>query len=61
MPAEGTFALMRASLDWQEFEDFYVKAMAGGTLFEQTASAPVQRRQIATWVSKPALGQPLSW
>ena len=40
VPAEGTVALLRSSADWQEFDDFYAKAMAGGTLFEQTASVP---------------------
>ena len=39
---------MRSSKDWQEFDDFYAKAMAGGTLFEQTASAPAQTRESAT-------------
>ena len=33
----GTFKLLRSSRDWVEFEDFYGKALAGGTLFEQTA------------------------
>jgi 5-methyltetrahydropteroyltriglutamate--homocysteine methyltransferase len=30
------------SVDWKEFEDFYQKALEGGTLFEQTRSAPNQ-------------------
>jgi 5-methyltetrahydropteroyltriglutamate--homocysteine methyltransferase len=49
MPAEGTLKLLRSSQDWVEFEDFYVKAMAGGTLFEQTASAPVQTSRVVDW------------
>jgi 5-methyltetrahydropteroyltriglutamate--homocysteine methyltransferase len=52
VPAEGTLALLRASKDWQEFDDFYAKAMAGGTLFEQTASAPVQTSRIRDWVCR---------
>ena len=52
MPAEGTIALLRSSQDWQEFDDFYAKAMAGGTLFEQTASAPVQTGRIRDWICR---------
>jgi 5-methyltetrahydropteroyltriglutamate--homocysteine methyltransferase len=52
VPAEGTFALLRSSKDWQEFDDFYAKAMAGGTLFEQTASAPVQTARVRDWVCR---------
>jgi len=52
VPAEGTLALLRSSRDWQEFDDFYAKAMAGGTLFEQTASAPVQTAAIRDWVCR---------
>ena len=52
VPAEGTLALLRSSQDWQEFDDFYAKAMAGGTLFEQTASAPVQTAAIRDWVCR---------
>jgi 5-methyltetrahydropteroyltriglutamate--homocysteine methyltransferase len=51
-PAEGTAALLRSSADWTEFEDFYAKALAGGTLFEQTASAPVQTSGIRDWVCR---------
>ncbi len=51
-PAEGTFALLHSSRDWQEFDDFYAKAMAGGTLFEQTASAPVQTARIRDWICR---------
>jgi 5-methyltetrahydropteroyltriglutamate--homocysteine methyltransferase len=51
-PAEGTIALLRSSEDWKEFDDFYAKAMAGGTLFEQTASAPVQTSRIRDWVCR---------
>jgi 5-methyltetrahydropteroyltriglutamate--homocysteine methyltransferase len=52
VPAEGTMQLLRSSQDWQEFDDFYSKAMAGGTLFEQTASAPVQTSRIRDWVCR---------
>ncbi len=45
----GTFKLLRSSRDWVEFEDFYGKALAGGTLFEQTASAPVQTGRVVDW------------
>ena len=34
--------LTTSSLDWQEFADFYNAALANGTLFEQTATAPAQ-------------------
>ena len=43
-PAENTRALLLQSRDWQEFDDFYAAAMAGGTLFEQTRAAPSQMR-----------------
>lgn len=49
-PGVGTIELLRSSDDWREFDDFYAKAMAGGTLFEQTASAPVQTSRIRDWV-----------
>src|SRR5262245_49274206 len=52
VPAAGTAALLRASKDWQEFDDFYDKALAGGTLFEQTASAPTQTSGIRDWVCR---------
>jgi len=52
VPAEGTAALLRSSADWQEFEDFYAKALAGGTLFEQTASAPTQTSALRDWVCR---------
>jgi 5-methyltetrahydropteroyltriglutamate--homocysteine methyltransferase len=52
VPATGTAALLRASKDWQEFDDFYSKAMAGGTLFEQTASVPTQTSGIRDWVCR---------
>ena len=52
LPAEGTAALLRSSADWQEFDDFYSKALAGGTLFEQTASVPTQTSGIRDWVCR---------
>jgi 5-methyltetrahydropteroyltriglutamate--homocysteine methyltransferase len=51
VPADDTIALMQSSPDWQEFADFYAKAMAGGTLFEQTASAPASAR-INDWACR---------
>jgi 5-methyltetrahydropteroyltriglutamate--homocysteine methyltransferase len=51
VPADGTVALMQSSADWQEFADFYAKAMAGGTLFEQTRSAPASARS-SDWVCR---------
>ncbi len=51
-PAVGTVSLLRASKDWQEFDDFYSKALAGGTLFEQTASVPTQTAGVRDWVCR---------
>jgi 5-methyltetrahydropteroyltriglutamate--homocysteine methyltransferase len=51
-PGVGTLELLRSSEDWREFDDFYAKAMAGGTLFEQTASAPVQTNRIRDWICR---------
>ena len=51
VPADDTVALMQSSPDWQEFADFYAKAIAGGTLFEQTASAPRSAR-IRDWMCR---------
>jgi 5-methyltetrahydropteroyltriglutamate--homocysteine methyltransferase len=48
-PPDGTLKLLRSSRDWLEFQDFYDKALAGGTLFEQTASAPAQTGRIMDW------------
>jgi 5-methyltetrahydropteroyltriglutamate--homocysteine methyltransferase len=56
MPAEGTLKLLKSSRDWIEFEDFYNKAMAGGTLFEQTASAPAQTTGIVDWRCTAPIG-----
>ena len=42
-------ALLMSSADWQEFDDFYARAREGGTLFEQTRSAPEQRRGVHDW------------
>jgi len=38
----GLLELTTSSLDWKEFADFYNAALANGTLFEQTATAPAQ-------------------
>lgn len=43
VPRAGTTAnLMFASADWQEYGDFYRAALAGGTLFEESGTAPRQ-------------------
>ena len=42
-------ALLGDSADWKEFGDFYKKAVGGGTLFEQTRSAPVQTSRRMDW------------
>lgn len=34
--------LLTSSTDWQEFGEFYNAALEGGTLFEQTRTAPLQ-------------------
>jgi 5-methyltetrahydropteroyltriglutamate--homocysteine methyltransferase len=44
--AGGSAKLLFGSKDWQEFSDFYKAAMEGGTLFEQTKSAPNQTRTM---------------
>jgi 5-methyltetrahydropteroyltriglutamate--homocysteine methyltransferase len=48
----ATFALLVDSLDWKEFDDFYKKAMEGGTLFEQTRSTPNQTANRMDWVCR---------
>ncbi len=40
--AGTTFKVLTESADWIEFADFYKAALEGGTLFEQTRSAPNQ-------------------
>jgi len=45
-PAGGSRKLLFGSRDWEEFSDFYQAAMEGGTLFEQTRSAPNQTRTM---------------
>jgi 5-methyltetrahydropteroyltriglutamate--homocysteine methyltransferase len=47
--AGATFRLLGDSLDWKEFDDFYQKAVEGGTLFEQTRSAPNQTASRMDW------------
>jgi 5-methyltetrahydropteroyltriglutamate--homocysteine methyltransferase len=47
--AGATFRLLGDSLDWKEFDDFYKKAVEGGTLFEQTRSAPNQTASRMDW------------
>ena len=48
----ATFSLLRDSLDWKEFDDFYKKALEGGTLFEQTRSAPNQTASRIDWACR---------
>ena len=48
----ATFALLGDSEDWKEFSDFYQKALEGGTLFEQTRSAPIQTNRRMDWVCR---------
>ena len=43
----GLQELTTSSLDWQEFSEFYNAALANGTLFEQTATAPAQTGNAA--------------
>jgi 5-methyltetrahydropteroyltriglutamate--homocysteine methyltransferase len=45
----ATFRLLGDSLDWHEFDDFYKKALEGGTLFEQTRSTPNQTATRIDW------------
>ena len=42
----ATAALLVESADWKDFSDFYKAAMEGGTLFEQTHTAPNQTRTM---------------
>jgi 5-methyltetrahydropteroyltriglutamate--homocysteine methyltransferase len=58
----GTVNLLTQSEDWKHFGEFYKAAMAGGTLFEQTRSAPTQVRSMdwdcigpVTYVGQAAL------
>jgi 5-methyltetrahydropteroyltriglutamate--homocysteine methyltransferase len=58
----GTVNLLTASADWKDFGAFYKAAMEGGTLFEQTRSAPSQVRSMdwqcigpVTYVGQQAL------
>ncbi len=58
----GTVNLLTASADWKGFGEFYKAAMEGGTLFEQTRSAPSQVRSMdwqcigpVTYVGQQAL------
>jgi len=58
----ATVHLLTQSEDWKEFDDFYKAATEGGTLFEQTRSAPSQVRTMdwecnapVTYVGQEAL------
>jgi 5-methyltetrahydropteroyltriglutamate--homocysteine methyltransferase len=58
----GTVSLLTQSADWKDFGEFYKAAMEGGTLFEQTRSAPSQVRSMdwecigpVTYVGQKAL------
>jgi 5-methyltetrahydropteroyltriglutamate--homocysteine methyltransferase len=48
----ATLRLLGDSLDWKEFDDFYRKAAEGGTLFEQTRSAPNQMASRYDWTCR---------
>jgi len=51
-PDSGAARLLMQSADWQEFDDYYQSALAGGTLFEQTRAAPAQSsgsRRVMDW------------
>ena len=37
-----TSALLASSADWQDYDEFYRDALAGGTLFEESGTAPKQ-------------------
>jgi 5-methyltetrahydropteroyltriglutamate--homocysteine methyltransferase len=45
-PPGASVKILMDSADWIEFSDFYRDAMEGGTLFEQTRSAPDQLRTM---------------
>jgi 5-methyltetrahydropteroyltriglutamate--homocysteine methyltransferase len=46
-------SMLTRGRDWEEFRDFYERALRGGTLFEQTASAPEQTRaRNVDWVCR---------
>ena len=58
----ATVNLLTQSADWKEFGEFYKAATEGGTLFEQTRSAPSQVRSMdwectgpVTYVGQKAL------
>lgn len=58
----ATVHLLTQSEDWKQFGDFYKAATEGGTLFEQTRSAPTQVRtmdweciEAVTYVGQKAL------
>ena len=45
-PPGASIKILMESADWIEFGDFYREALEGGTLFEQTRSAPDQLRTM---------------
>jgi len=52
-PADRMIPMLTQGADWTEFADFYEKALAGGTLFEQTRSAPEQiSARTVEWVCR---------
>jgi 5-methyltetrahydropteroyltriglutamate--homocysteine methyltransferase len=56
-PGAGTTNLLTQSEDWQEFDEFYRAAMEGGTLFEQTRSAPDQvNSRVMDWACVGPIG-----
>jgi 5-methyltetrahydropteroyltriglutamate--homocysteine methyltransferase len=48
--AGTSYRLLTRSEDWKQFGDFYRAAQAGGTLFEQTRTAPKQQGGVRDWV-----------
>ena len=42
----GGSAILTQSEDWKEFSDYYERALARGTLFEDTGAAPRQERPV---------------
>lgn len=57
VPGRAMGSMLTQSKDWSEFSDFYRKALEGGTLFEQTRSAPDQTSARDTdWVCRGPIG-----
>jgi len=48
-PPGASISLLKESADWHDFDEFYKAAMEGGTLFEQTRSAPQVTNRPLDW------------